>query len=206
MKKLLLILLCLPIIGFGQCGEEPKYTGNKFGNYKSSREYRNYKKELSKWEDCMLSKRKNDGPIKTDSRLGNKWIYDDNLFYEVIYEETLNIQDGHIDISITKGMMASTYLKGATIKVQKKDGRTRVLVYDFEMGSDEWGSAFGLGGGVFGASTEQTYNFTDIIFNRKKHTFKNNCKQSWFVKVETGILEGISNKAGASKEILNENW
>ena len=33
MKKLLLILLSLPMIGFGQlstCGEEPNYTGNKF--------------------------------------------------------------------------------------------------------------------------------------------------------------------------------
>jgi hypothetical protein len=54
MKKLLLILLCIPIIGFGQddCGNEPKYTGFKFGNYKTTQKYLEYKKEFEKWEAC----------------------------------------------------------------------------------------------------------------------------------------------------------
>ena len=55
MKKLLLILLCLPLIGFGQlstCGEKPNYTGNKFGNYKSTSEYKSYKKDISEWNKC----------------------------------------------------------------------------------------------------------------------------------------------------------
>ena len=108
---------------------------------------------------------------------------------------------------MTKGLMISSYLKGATIKVQKKDGRTRVLVYDFEMDSDNWGSGYGLGGAVFGASYEQTYNFTDIVFDRKKYHFKSfNINMSSFDKVERGILEAISNKSGASEKILNDEW
>ena len=54
MKKLLLILLCFPMIGFGQdnCGNKPIYHANKFGNYKILKEYKNYKKEVNKWNKC----------------------------------------------------------------------------------------------------------------------------------------------------------
>ena len=99
------------------------------------------KKDELTWQDILYDL------IKTESRLGNKWIFDNTLYYEVIYEEDLNIEDGHIDIKLTKGLSTSSYLKGATIKVQKKNGRTRVLVYDFEMDSDSWGSAYGFGDG-----------------------------------------------------------
>jgi hypothetical protein len=209
MKKLLLILLCLPFIGFGQddCGEEPK-NPNKFNNSSNnnSPKYRKYKKDLAEWKKCIAEIVVEQGPIKAKSRLGNQWIYDNTLFYEIVYEEDLNIKDGHIEISITKGMRTSSYLEGATIKVQKKDGRTRVLVYDFEMGSDNVGSAFGLGLGIAGASIEQTYNFTDIVFDRRKNMFKIYYKKSWFEKAERGILEAVENKSGASKEILNDDW
>ena len=55
MKKLLLLLICFPIIGFGQddCGEKPKYNGDKFGNYRISKEYKDYKKEVTKWNECV---------------------------------------------------------------------------------------------------------------------------------------------------------
>ena len=54
MKKLILILLLLPIVGFGQddCGSKPIYKGNKFGSYKISTEYKKYKKEYKTWEEC----------------------------------------------------------------------------------------------------------------------------------------------------------
>tara|TARA_B100001093_G_scaffold496675_1_gene542675 strand:- start:263 stop:970 length:708 start_codon:yes stop_codon:yes gene_type:complete len=63
MKKLLLILLCLPFISFGQddCGKKPKYKGNKFGNYMMSKEYKEHKKEVVKWEECNLANL-TDGP------------------------------------------------------------------------------------------------------------------------------------------------
>ena len=209
MKKLLIILLSFPMIGFGQdyCGEEPK-NPNKFNNSSNnnSPKYRKYKKELAAWEKCIAERMAAQGPIKAKSRLGNQWIYDNTLFYEIIYEEDLNINDGHIDIRLTKGLMTSSYLEGATIKVQKKDGRTRVLVYDFEMGSDDWGSATGFYGVAFGSSTEQTYNFTEIVFNKRKHRYTNWITMSSFDKVERGIIEAVENKAGASKEILNEDW
>ena len=68
MKKLLIILL-VPIIGFGQddCGEKPIYTGNKFGNYKFSPQYKKYKKNLSKWSNCN----------KKYGKSSNKYFLDD---------------------------------------------------------------------------------------------------------------------------------
>ena len=57
MKKLLLILLCLPMIGFGQddCGPKPKYSGSKFGTYKSSQMYKSYERKLKSWKKCRLN-------------------------------------------------------------------------------------------------------------------------------------------------------
>ena len=58
MKKLILILLFLPIIGFGQddCGKKPLYNGNKFGSYKTSKEFKKYKSDLLKWQNCRKGK------------------------------------------------------------------------------------------------------------------------------------------------------
>ena len=58
MKKLLLILLCVPIIGFGQtdCGDEPKEP-NRPGsqstfNFKQTPKYKKWKKEYNEWVVC----------------------------------------------------------------------------------------------------------------------------------------------------------
>lgn len=56
MKKILIILLVLPFFGFSQddCGEKPIDQSNKFGNnYKQSKTYKTYAKNLSIWEECM---------------------------------------------------------------------------------------------------------------------------------------------------------
>jgi hypothetical protein len=103
--------------------------------------------------------------------------------------------------------MASTLLNGATVKAQKKDGRTRVLVYDFTMNSSSIsvGSLYGVGGvgTAFGTSIEQTYDFTDFVYNKHNHSFK---KKSSFDKIENAILNAILNNSGVSKDILNEDW
>ena len=58
MKKLLLILLCLPMIGFGQvdCGKEPQEPKKRFGEsdfkHKNSKTYRDYKRAYNDWTIC----------------------------------------------------------------------------------------------------------------------------------------------------------
>ncbi len=49
MKKLLLILLCLPFIGFGQddCGKKPRQPFNKAG-----KDYKEYKVKYDLWLEC----------------------------------------------------------------------------------------------------------------------------------------------------------
>ena len=59
MKKLLLILLCLPMIGFGQsdCGQEPKEPKRIFSishsNWKKHKDYKRYKSKSKIWKECM---------------------------------------------------------------------------------------------------------------------------------------------------------
>ena len=94
------------------------------------------------------------GQDSSTSRLGNKWIYDNTLYYEIIYNNDLDVQDGYIDIKITRTGYITSFLEGASIKVQKKEGKTRVLVYDFQMGSENVGIGSIIGVVGFGASTE----------------------------------------------------
>ena len=159
MKKLLLLLLFIPLISFGQ--------------------------------------------DSTTSRLGNKWIYDNTLYYEVIYNNDLEVQDGYIDIKITRTAYVTSFLVGASIKVQKKEGKTRILVYDFKMGVENVGIGSLIGGVGFGASTEQTYNFTDQVYNTKKMKWDRFVRAKRSERVEKGILEAITNKAGISEKILD---
>ena len=56
MKKLLLILLCVPftLIGQEDCGDKPIYKGNKFANnYRSTPEYKKYKQLKEDWDLCQ---------------------------------------------------------------------------------------------------------------------------------------------------------
>ena len=99
--------------------------------------------------------------------------------------------------------MNSTLLNGATIKVQKKDGRTRVLAYDFTMNSSSMGYGTAIGGIGFGESYEQTYVFTNFVYNKRNHSFK---RMTGFEKIENAILNAILNKSGVSEDILNEDW
>lgn len=54
MRNLLLLLLCLPMIGFGQddCGDKPIYKGNYKKKYKSKNAYKIYSKKLKTWQEC----------------------------------------------------------------------------------------------------------------------------------------------------------
>ena len=88
MKKLLLILLCLPIIGFGQndCGEEPREPKRPSHQtpfqFKQNKKYKEWKSEYNTWKDCQdgipVSKSKNsiksfveiDQPLNEDINAG----------------------------------------------------------------------------------------------------------------------------------------
>lgn len=55
MKRILIIILLLPLFALAQndCGQKPVYKGKKFSsNYKSSKEYKAFKNNLTIWEEC----------------------------------------------------------------------------------------------------------------------------------------------------------
>ena len=59
MRNLLLLLLCLPMIGFGQddCGDKPIYKGKTYTKNPNSKKYNIYKKKLEVWEECNYKKK-----------------------------------------------------------------------------------------------------------------------------------------------------
>ena len=87
MKKLLLILLCLPMIGFGQdnCGEEPKVPKStkklsKF-KFKQTKEYKQYLNRYYTWSVCSGTDRykfSNIDLITYDMLSSDKFIQETN--------------------------------------------------------------------------------------------------------------------------------
>ena len=80
MKKLLLILLCVPLIGLGQdnCGDEPtnpkKTMSQSIFEYKQTKEYKTYKKQKDDWDLCQAL---------------NKELLDSNA----LYKQAISIDD-----------------------------------------------------------------------------------------------------------------
>ena len=54
------------------CGNKPIYTGSKFGTYRNSKEYKEFKKRLNEWESCNKSKK-----VELESELQK--YYDENI-------------------------------------------------------------------------------------------------------------------------------
>ena len=134
MKKLLLILLCLPMLGFGQddCGDKPKYNGNRFQNdYKNSSKYKNYLKKLEIWKSC-----KNDNPSLIDiidfksedsvkEYLDNKKLESiEGIYY---FDDSFDLFDGNAKIAIVKE--GSKYI-GVYIQSGRKSqlGKIRIII------------------------------------------------------------------------------
>ena len=116
MKKLLLILLCLPFIGFTQddCGKEPRYNGNKFGNYKITKNYKEFEKEIKKWEQCKkqsVSDFKKYFDENILEPIEGKWLLDFNGTTIGKYAIKKTVQSGNYDIYLTEKY---SYLAGGS--------------------------------------------------------------------------------------------
>ena len=114
MKKLLLILLCVPLIGAGQedCGDKPIYKGNRFvNNYQNSKEYKAYRIELNIWEEChQLS--------SFDTEKGT-FDYVNGVRYRAVFNEELDITSQIIKINAGVSLVGYP-MRSANMKVEKK--------------------------------------------------------------------------------------
>jgi len=195
MKKLLLILLCLPMIGFGQddCGRKPK-NPQPFNSNSNSKEYKLYKKELKIWENCMHK------PFfKTEY---GTFDYANGVRYKAIFDEDLNIESQLIKINANVTLVGYP-MRTAEMKVDKKDGRTRITVTNFDFGEVST-TGGGLYGGVYvGGDYTEYYKIDVVVWNEKKQTFKKSFIDKYSKKLETSILLSVDRLAKASED---DDW
>lgn len=88
MKKLLLVILCLPLIGFGQddCGEKPKKPVNQ-----SARDYKEWRAKYNLWIQC---KEKADEALQQNALIQ----YPVNSNIEILYAG--DYKKGELDVNI----------------------------------------------------------------------------------------------------------
>ena len=93
MKKLLFLLLCLPIIILGQesdCGKEPKKP-NSFNQQQYQLKLKEYKKKLKKWEECRLQSGVKILPKNCNFIQSGKDKFDNSITYDmkdqIIYQK-----------------------------------------------------------------------------------------------------------------------
>jgi len=191
MKKLLLILLCLPMIGFGQedCGNKPIYSGNKFGNYKKTKQYKDYRRDLAKWEECNKN---------NVSNLENEFkIYFDNNKLETIEGIWIFSYNG------------TNYMKGAIKKDGDKYKETFLEKYSFLAGKDR--------GGQVVAEFEETAMENHFMIKQLPSAASYNVmlKTDAYMEIKTnaGIYCGIkvyptskSNSNFSKSKNFNKNW
>jgi len=196
MKKLLLILLCLPMIGFGQddCGKKPK-NPQPFNSNSNSKEYKLYKEELKIWEKCIRKP-----SFKTEY---GTFDYANGVRYRAIFDKVLDIESQQIKINVDVTLIGYP-MRTAEMKVEKKDGRTRITVTNFDFGEIS-STGGGFYGGIYvGGDYTEYYKIDNVVWNEKKQTFVKSFINKYSKKLETSILLSVERLTKASDE--DDDW
>ena len=127
--------------------------------------------------------------LSAQTEVGNFKIIDEEIIWQKAYEEDLQIQSQDIELrALGLPKMTTTFwlsdISGAKMKVQKKEGRTRITISDIYSISS---IKIDLG------SVEQNVKpmyATSVYYNRKKGVFK-----KLFIKKDNKLINDIIEKS-----------
>ena len=228
MKKLLLILLCLPMIGFGQddCGKKPVKPFNKSG-----KDYKEYKIKYDKWLECKEKADSNalykyefpidektglitfEEVIKTPGKDKNQLyaIYREwyvNFFRSA--DDVLQMDDKENGVLIGKGFQDITFkVIGMNlteklyykVKFILKDGRFKYVISDLQT------QQYPYQGNSSPNKVRCEVALIDLLYSKrgKINKINRNCKEA----VLTAVLSLIDNiKNSSNKAVLEseDDW
>jgi len=127
--------------------------------------------------------------LSAQTEVGNFKIIDEEIIWQKAYEEDLQIQSQDIELrALGLPKMTTTFwlsdISGAKMKVQKKEGRTRITISDIYSISS---IKIDLG------SVEQNVKpmyATSVYYNRKKGVFK-----KLFIRKDNKLINDIIEKS-----------
>ena len=160
MKKLLILLLFIPLVSFGQ---------DKF---------------------------------KTD--LGGTFDYLNGVRYRAVYNSDLDIESQIIKINAGVSFIGYP-MRTASMKVEKKDGKTRITVTDFSMGKVSSSGGVMVGGAFIGGDDTEYYEIDNVTWNEKKQSFRGSFVNNYSKKLEKSILNAV-NRLVETNSSEDDDW
>ena len=78
------------------------------------------------------------------------------------------------------------------MKVEKKDGKTRITVTDFSMGKVSSSGGVMVGGAFIGGDDTEYYEIDNVTWNEKKQSFRRSFVNNYSKKLEKSILNAVN--------------
>ena len=127
--------------------------------------------------------------LSAQTEVGNFKIIDEEIIWQKAYEEDLQIQSQDIELrAVVLPTMTTTFwlsdISGAKMKVQKKEGRTRITISDIYSIS-----SIKIDLGSLEQNVKPMYA-TSVYYNRKKGVFK-----KLFIKKDNKLINDIIEKS-----------
>ena len=127
--------------------------------------------------------------LVAQTEVGNFKIVDEEIIWQKVYEEDLQIESQDIELrAVGLPTMTTTFwltdIAGAKMKVQKKEGRTRITISEIYSIS-----SIKLNFGGVEENVKPDYA-TSIYYNRRKGVFK-----KLFTRKDSKLINGIIEKS-----------
>jgi len=163
MKRLLLILLCLPMIFTDSYAQSSFVTNSGIGTFD----------------------------------------YVNGVSYRAIFNEDLDIKSQIIKIKANVTLIGYP-MRSAKMEVEKKEGRTRITVTNFDIGDVSSSGAVIVGNVVMGGDDTEYYKMDNVVWNEKKQMFRKSFVTKYSKKLEDSILLAIERLHNANSS--DDDW
>ena len=127
--------------------------------------------------------------------------YVNGVRYRAIFEKDLNIESQNIKINAEVTFVGYP-IREAYMKVEKKEGRTRITVTEFSIGKVSSGYGYNVGNMTF-YHQPSDYEMENATWNYKRKVFKSSFVNNYAIKLEKSILQAIENLCN---NVENDDW
>ena len=128
--------------------------------------------------------------------------YYNGVRYRAIFNQDMDIESQ--TIKIKANITGIGYpVRSASMKVEKKDGRTRVTVTNFSIGDVESSGAVLVGNVIVGDDDTEYYQPDNVTWNDRKQSFRRSFVNRYSFQLEETIINAIKRMKDSNK---NDDW
>ena len=142
------------------------------------------------------------GQISIDMEYGT-FDYYNGVRYRIIQEKDLNIVSQSINLNVEVAHIGYP-IRTADLKVEKKDGRTRLTFTNFSIGNINSKSTRTNGNMEYEVNYADYYQINNVTMDSNLQNFKKSFINKYAQRLENAILNAVSNII--SNNELEDDW